>query len=105
MASLQNYTWLRDEVPGATDIDFIVHASHPQGDRFLVMEFKRPGQPVPRGQTILLEGLKKLGWTVVVVWGPDKDNEYVCGWDWQGKYSREALGQVVKLWWDGAKRR
>jgi len=102
--SLQNFAWLVDVVPGATDMDCVVHASTKQGDHFLVMEFKQPGERLPMGQRILLNAIQKQkGWTVVVVWGPDKQGLYVLSYDWHGKVDRDSLTSLVKNWWDTAK--
>ena len=104
--SLQNFDWLDGFVPGATDVDFLLHASvKGADDRYLLLEFKSPGAPLPMGQRILLTSLKKQGWTVVVIWGPDANDEFVLGWSWKGKVTREQLAARVEKWWKGAKRK
>lgn len=103
--SLQNFDWLRDDVPGATDFDMVIHASNEGRDNFLVFEFKKAGQRLPRGQSIVLRALQNAGWTVVVCYGPDKDGQFLLSWDWQGFVSKEELGSKVKEWWDENKAR
>ncbi len=103
--SLKNFEWLSNEIPGATDIDMVLHAANPGGDdRFLVIETKKPGQPLPTGQRILLQGLHRQGWTVVLIHGPDDNDEFVLSWDWAGKVDKEALSTMVREWWRANKR-
>lgn len=99
--SLRNYsTWLSPKGIQASDLDFIIHASTPNGDKFLVGEFKEPGQKLPMGQRILLNALRRLPqFTVFQAWGPDKEGNYIVSGDWSGKMDRASLASLVQQWW------
>lgn len=88
----------------ASDVDMLVHASTSSGDRFLVLEFKQAGQPLPMGQKIMLGALaKRPEFTVVVAWGPDEQGLYVLGHAWRGKVDETGLATLVENWWESAK--
>lgn len=107
--SLRNFDWLPKEIPGASDIDQIIHASVKGDDKFLVLESKGPGIAVPRGQKILFEGLRRKGLDVVVVHGPRLDDDgirrYFLSGDWQGTVTKEELQARTLDWWYQAKGR
>lgn len=101
--SLSNFEWLGGAVPGATDLDCLIHASA-FDDKFLLFEFKNAGERIPVGQRMLLNAVRKCdGWTVVTVHGPDKEGFYVLGMDWHGKVDKDGLLTLVKNWWSSAK--
>lgn len=105
-ASLQDYIWLRESVPGASDLDCILNASTKDKESFLVFEFKRAGSPVPLGQRILLDGLassKPKDFTVVTVHGPDDGGEYFLSGGWQGVVDKDCLAKMAKSWFLRAK--
>lgn len=107
-ASLQNFEWVKDALPGASDLDFISNASTREKESFLVLEFKRKGTPVPLGQRILLDGLasdKPKEFTVVTVHGPDEAGEYFLSGDWQGTVDKVCLSKMCKSWWNKSKGR
>ena len=55
-----------------TDIDGFVEF----GGHFLVLETKRSGVPVPRGQEIMFEAFRRTGlFTVIVIWGEANNPE------------------------------
>ena len=76
--TLRDYpSWLDDSGVMPSDLDFILHVGGPEGDEFLVMEFKEPGAKLPDGQRYLLRALsKQRNFTVVTVWGPKEDGTY-----------------------------
>lgn len=106
LESFQNFSWLSDNVPGATDFDMVLHARNGRGDnRFLVFEFKAAGKRLPKGQQLLLSALQEEGWVVVVVWGPQRDGTYLLGYDWQGRVTKEELSARVDEWWSQNKKK
>ena len=108
--SLKNFDWLPKEIPGASDLDQIIHASRKGGDdSFLVFESKAAGIAVPTGQRILFEGLRRRGLDVVVVHGPHLDDDgarrYFLSGDWDGNVTKEELQERTLDWWYRAKGR
>jgi hypothetical protein len=107
-ASLHNFLWLRDAVPGATDLDFFCHCSTRGKDWFLVLEFKPAGVSVSKGQKIAFDALSNLqvvdgGFEVVVVHGPDDEGLYFLSGDWTGKVDKGGLEALVRNWWHAKK--
>lgn len=107
--SLKNFEWLPKEIPGASDLDQIIHASRKGGDSFLVLESKGSGVAVPTGQRILFDGLRRRGMDVVVIHGPRADEgglpRYFLSGDWQGNVTKEELQAQTLDWWYTAKGR
>jgi hypothetical protein len=63
---LRDYRWLQDALPGRVapmDVDAMLERK----GRFLVLEFKPQGAPLPMGQRLTLKALVRLGMDVWVV--------------------------------------
>lgn len=110
--SLQNFAWLPKGVPGATDIDFLVHRGTKGKDSFLVLEFKAVGERVGTSQLITLRALSKLpNFTVAVVYGPDRQGLYLVVPTRRNrgngakqipsgvKLTKKELSESVERWW------
>jgi len=64
---LRDYRWVADALPGRIapmDLDCVLE----RHGRFLVMEFKPEGGPLPMGQRLTLKQLVRKGMDVWVVW-------------------------------------
>lgn len=101
--SLRDFDFLKSAVPGASDIDLIVHCEGRNGDRFLVIEGKRPRSEVSVGQRRLHDALRRSGFTVVVATGPDSEKNFVLSGDWTGTVSKDGLMAKCFAWFNEAK--
>jgi hypothetical protein len=64
---LRDYRWVSDALPGRVapmDLDCLLE----RRGKFLAMEFKPKGAPLPMGQRLTLKALVRLGMDVWVVW-------------------------------------
>lgn len=60
-----------------TDVDGFVE----RNGRFLYLEAKQSGVPIPFGQRLTIEALKKTGlFTVMVIWGPTNQPKQIQVW-------------------------
>lgn len=115
-ASLRNFDFLEGVVPGGMDVDWLgtsaeegqtitqppllVHKGRGQ-DRFLLIENKRAGERLTKGQYIALAALQKLPeFTVIVAYGPDSAGRFLLSWDRKGFYTKEEFAALVREWWD-----
>ena len=100
---LRDYSWLVDEVPGASDLDFVLEQK--LTGRMLVMEFKSAGESLPLGQRLLLKTLVRKGCDVWVVWQQRRGRVHRVTMDGAGRLSpvvsltREQLSAQVLAWW------
>jgi hypothetical protein len=79
---LRDYRWVADALPGRVapmDLDCVLE----RRGKFLVMEFKPKGAPLPMGQRLTLKALVRLGMDVWVVW-EDGDKAEVGAMDRHG---------------------
>src|ERR1044071_4183401 len=103
--SLQDFAYLAEAVPGASDIDCLVHAESVNEDgqlrdSFLVIEAKAVSENIPIGQRRLFAGLKRAGFTVVSAYGPDKNGLFNMGFDWKAKgVTKDELAARIGAWW------
>ena len=73
---LRDYRWVSEALPGRVapmDLDCVLE----KNGRFLVMEFKPKGVPLPLGQRLTLKALVRTGADVWVVWENTTDRERV----------------------------
>lgn len=73
---LRDYRWLGDALPGRVapmDLDCVLE----KNGRFLVLEFKPGGAPLPMGQRLTLRALVRTGADVWVVWEKPDDTGHV----------------------------
>lgn len=64
---LRDFRWVADALPGKVapmDVDAMLE----KNGRFLVIELKPKGVPIPLGQRLTLKALVRLGMDVWVVW-------------------------------------
>ncbi len=107
LANLWDWACLAGTMPGkmtASDIDGIIE----RRGKFLVIETKSPGVPVPTGQRILLDALADNGaFTVIVVHGqPGKPEQLTVTTSVNGERvmreynpaTLETLRDIVKRW-------
>lgn len=101
--SLQDFSWLKSAVPGATDIDTCIHCTSKGEDHFLWFEYKKPGERLSLGQKILLDALERLpNSTVVLAYGPydtEDGDVFKLSRGWKGTVDKEAFGSMVYEWW------
>lgn len=108
VSSLWDWGMLDDCFPGTkikvTDIDGAVE----RRGKFLILETKKKGVPVPVAQQIMFERFQETGlFTVVVVWGDKNQAEEMQVYYPQYKTEKKAatnedLKNVVKWWFDYA---
>jgi len=102
---LRDYRWVSESLPGKEapmDVDCVVE----KGGRFLVLEFKPEGMPLPMGQRLTLKAMVRTGYfDVWVVWeGTDGRTCQVGVMDRNGsvnfiaKLRIEQLGHKVEEW-------
>lgn len=79
-----------------SDLDGIVE----RGGRFLVLETKRPGVPVPRGQAIMFDAMVAAGMTVIIIWGHANQPTRVQVWGETTIHptNAEHLRHLVREW-------
>lgn len=84
-----------------SDIDGIIE----RRNSFLVIETKKPGVPIPKGQEIMFKSLQKLEkFTVVVVWGMKNNPVEMQVYYPNGQISEKKPADVNKFkdfvaWW------
>jgi hypothetical protein len=86
-----------------TDVDALIQ----RRDKFLFIETKQPGAPVPPGQKYALEHLAKYGDTVLIVHGSEKEVTELKKMTYAGEHvyekpSIDKLRSVVAGWWNFA---
>lgn len=89
-----------------TDIDGITE----RNGRFLLIETKSLGVPIPNGQSILFDNLIAKGFTVLVIWGKANEPEKLQIWGLKKPYRADIneLRSIVSQWFkwaDGLKPR
>lgn len=103
---LRDYRWVSESLPGRVapmDLDCVLE----KNGRFLVMEFKPGGAPLPLGQRLTLKRLVRLGMDVWVVW-EDGERVEVGAMDRNGEVPfvsemrKNKLARKVQQWFEEA---
>jgi hypothetical protein len=83
-----------------SDIDGIVQ----RGNSFLVLETKKPGVLVPKGQEIMFKAMQQKGFTILILWGTQNNPVEMQVYYPNGQISKKKPADVNKFkeivsWW------
>lgn len=104
LAGVWDWGCLDDCFPGKmkiTDIDGFFERK----GKFLVLETKQPGAPIPKGQEIMFKNMQRTGlFTVLIVWGTKNDPKemqvyYPSGIISEKKPADMETFQKMVSWW------